>query len=129
MVLLSLVLMFIANNAILFIPNVYSYYNAWIVNSVLFGLLAVLYLITFCILKLRMELISNSLEPEKQKMKHQFYFFGFAYLLKCFSYGVEIFIWQREKWFLVLLLEGIIIVFTDILPIAYIIYVHNNTFK
>ena len=73
---------------------------AWIVNSVLFGLLAVMYLVTFCYLKTRMDWITDDkLHEEKQKMKHQFYFFGFAYLLKCIVYGVEIPIWESGQWF------------------------------
>ena len=33
------------------------------------------------------------LVAEKQKMKRQFYFFGFAYMLKCIDFGVEIYFW------------------------------------
>ena len=42
---------FIANNVILFLPNdIGSWDTCWIINSVLFGLLALFYLVTFCYL-------------------------------------------------------------------------------
>ena len=125
--------MFTANNMLIFAPgDIYSYEGAWIINSVLFGLLALMYLITFCMLSSTMKDISNvGLHTEKQKMTAQFYFFGTAYLLKSIIFGLEIWLWNQTppEWFAVILCDAILIIFSDVLPITYITCVHNSTFS
>lgn len=62
-------------------------------------------------------------------MKRQFYFFGFAYLLKSIDFGVELYFWKQNQWFYVTLLDSIVMIFTDVIPITYVACVHNTTFK
>ena len=60
-VLIILVGIFIANNSILFIgaDDIGSYTYTWIINSVLYGLLALMYLVTFCYLAATMNFIAS----------------------------------------------------------------------
>lgn len=62
-------------------------------------------------------------------MKRQFYFFGFAYMLKCVDFGLELYFWKDKDWFTVTLLDAVVMIFTDVIPITYVACVHNNTFK
>ena len=62
-------------------------------------------------------------------MRFQFYFFGLAYLLKCACYAIEINIWNEVNWFYVLLLNSVLLILCDVIPIVYIACVHNHTFK
>ena len=60
--LLLLNLMFILNNVLLFLAplQIYTYELAWIVNSIMFGLLALIYMITFVQLDQRMTAITRN---------------------------------------------------------------------
>ena len=58
-------------------------------------------------------------------MKRQFYFFGFAYMLKCIDFAFELYYWSHNDWFTVTLLDTFVMIFTDVIPITYVACVHN----
>ena len=62
-------------------------------------------------------------------MRYQFYFFGLAYLCKSVTFAVETYIWTESKWFDVLLINAILLILCDVIPVIYIACVHNHTFK
>ena len=85
------------SNALLFIPIAYTFFYSWIVNAVLFGVLALMYLAVYCRLNYQMSNIAKNhdgLYSERSKMRTQFYLFGFAYLAKCIIFAVETSIWN-----------------------------------
>ena len=58
-------------------------------------------------------------------MKRQFYFFGFAYMLKTIDFALELYYWNNSDWFTVTLLDAVVMIFTDVIPITYVACVHN----
>ena len=59
-------------------------------------MLAVLYLAMYCDLRSTLkENVFKTLDGERQKMRLQFYFFGFGYVFKGVVYGLEAYLWYN----------------------------------
>ena len=70
----------------------------WASLATLFVSLAVLYLFMYCDLRSTLkEHVFTSLDSERQKMRLQFYFFGFGYLFKGLAYGAEAYLWYSYE--------------------------------
>ena len=50
-------------------------------------------------------------------------------MLKCIDFGLELYFWKEEDWFTVTLLDAVVTIFADVIPITYVACVHNTTFK
>ena len=102
-------------------------------------MLAVLYLVMYCDLRSTLaENVFKTLDGERQKMRLQFYFFGFGYVFKGVVYGLEAYLWysfsstdsQNYKYiFIIYLITALDVFVADAIPIFFIAFVHHTTFR
>ena len=143
MALLCLSMILLICCALIFLPNknneqIYRVI-VWASLSILFLMLAVLYLVMYCDLRSTLkENVFKTLDGERQKMRLQFYFFGFGYVFKGLVYGLEAYLWysfstsdsQNYKYiFIIYLITALNVLVADAIPIFFIAFVHHTTFR